>query len=182
LGWIGKNTLLIHPHYGSYLFLAEVLINKKTGQGPHPIPNYCGNCTRCLNACPTQAFKGSHELDATRCISYWTLEKRGELQLSESDKAKMGTWVAGCDICQEVCPFNLKRSKAELAGSDTLSSPVQDGATELKAWDELFSETEEDYRKRVKNSALNRVKPEEFKRNLRITYENANRQSETHTD
>ncbi len=169
LGWIGKNTLLIHPKYGSYLLLGEVLINQKTGQGPTPLPNFCGNCTRCLNACPTKALKNPYELNSTRCISYWTLEKRGELTLDEEDRKRIGTWVAGCDICQEVCPFNLKRTKEEIA----LHSKTEIDAIHLNSWPELLTETEDAYKSRVKNSALNRVKPEQFKRNLRIAVENA---------
>src|SRR5690606_9214103 len=104
LGWIGKNTLLIHPQYGSYLFLAEVLLSVRTGEGPKPLKDYCGNCTRCLSACPTGALE-PHWLKSQDCIAYLTLEKRGAWDKNEEFKRKMGTWVAGCDLCQEVCPF-----------------------------------------------------------------------------
>jgi epoxyqueuosine reductase len=167
LGWIGKNTLLIHPQYGSYLFLAEVLINQKTGIGPSPIPNYCGSCTRCLEGCPTKALQSAYELNSNQCISYWTLEKRGDLKLTPIEKAQVGSWVAGCDRCQEVCPFNLKRTKAEL--QEGLEGP---DPTLIHSWNSLLNETEEEYRSRVKASALSRVKPDQFKRNLKITYEN----------
>lgn len=169
LGWIGKNTMLIHPQFGSYLFLGEVLISKKTGQGPSPLPNYCGNCTRCLSACPPKAFPAPHVLDANRCISYLTLEKRGALEVSEERKKQMGTWVAGCDLCQEVCPFNTKVSKNPII-------PV-DGAISLNTWRELLLEKEEDYRARVKESSLNRVKPTQFSRNLANAFCNALQES-----
>lgn len=154
LGWIGKNTMLIHPQYGSYLLLGEILINQKSHQEPKIHPNFCGSCTRCLTSCPTGALK-ERELNSNRCISYWTLEKRGELSLSDEDRALMGNWVAGCDVCQEVCPFNNKAKEL-------------DGPDQPALWSTLENETIEDYKKRTQESALNRVKPDQFKRNLEI--------------
>jgi epoxyqueuosine reductase len=174
LGWIGKNTTLIHPKFGSYLFLGEVLINKKVDQGPSPLPNYCGSCTRCLEGCPTQAFSAPGTLNSNRCISYWTLEKRGALELSKEDQAAIGRWVAGCDICQEVCPFNLKPSREVIEGIDPLFPYTsQSDSTRLNSWSELLQETELQYAQRVKESALNRVKPAQFSRNLAIAFSNA---------
>jgi epoxyqueuosine reductase len=158
LGWIGKNSMLIHPKYGSYLFLAEVLISEPTGRGPSPLPNYCGNCTRCLDGCPTRAFVAPRVLDSNRCISYLTLEKRGEFAIAEEKRQLTGSWVAGCDICQEVCPFNTKVGRNPLE--------AEDRAISLKNWRELLLETEESYRLRVKHSSLSRVKPAQFRRNL----------------
>lgn len=169
LGWIGKNTLLIHPKHGSYLFLGEVLINQATGQGPRPLPDYCGHCTRCLDACPTKAFTEPHWLDSRRCISYWTLEKRGTLDLSEKDKSAIGAWVAGCDICQEVCPFNRKPVREALG---TEVAPVT-SADNLMQWQELLSEQLPEYKQRISESALSRVKPAQFSRNLAIALANA---------
>jgi len=162
LGWIGKNSLLIHPKYGSYLFLAEVLINQKSGEGPRPLPNYCGSCTRCLSACPTNAFLAPGVLNSNDCISYLTLEKRGPWDKSETFKKKMGLWIAGCDICQEVCPFNLKPSKWEETWPVT-----KNDETSLEAdWDKLETEIETEYKKRIDQSALERIKFADFKRNL----------------
>jgi epoxyqueuosine reductase len=173
LGWIGKNTLLIHPQYGSYLFLGVVILSEKTDQGPQPLLNYCGNCTRCLTACPTQAFVQPGVLDATQCISYWTLEKRGELPISTTQKQKIGPWIAGCDICQEVCPFNQKATrKAEKQEAIDLSI-TDDKATLQKTWIDLLKETTLEYQTRVKHSALNRIKPAQFSRNLAILLSNA---------
>jgi epoxyqueuosine reductase len=175
LGWIGKNTLLIHPKLGSYFFLGIVLLNQETGQGPRPLPDYCGHCTRCLDGCPTRALTEPRWLDSRRCISYWTLEKRGALEIAESDKRAMGTWIAGCDICQEVCPFNRKPAQAELEQP----SPAVDVANPLPAaervrdWESLLRETPDEYRARVKDSALSRIKPAQFSRNLAITLANA---------
>ncbi len=175
LGWIGKNTLLIHPQYGSYLFLAEVLLNQTTGQGPHLLPNYCGNCTRCLSACPTEAFVDPGSLDSKRCVSYWTLEKRGELEISTAQKNKIKNWIAGCDICQEVCPFNRKPTQREEASETNKPSKEQahQNATLLQHWVDLLAETSEKYRARIKYSALSRVKPAQFSRNLAITLANS---------
>jgi epoxyqueuosine reductase len=168
LGWIGKNTTLIHPKYGSYLFLGAVLLSEKLDQGPNPLPNYCGNCTRCLDGCPTQAFTEPGKLDSRRCISYWTLEKRGEIGVDESDKKKMGTWIAGCDICQEVCPFNLKPAREKAENTIHVSD-----ATTLADWLGLLNETTEQYRERIKDSSLERIKPAQFSRNLAIALRNA---------
>jgi epoxyqueuosine reductase len=166
LGWIGKNSLLIHPKYGSYLFLAEAFLSLPTGKAPTRVPNYCGNCTRCLDACPTKAFTRPGTLDSNRCVSYLTLEKRGALSLEPEIARGIGTWVAGCDICQEVCPFNTKPARAS---EQTESS----GATTVRTWEALLSEKEEDYIARVQNSALKRVKPPQFRRNLEIALKNS---------
>jgi epoxyqueuosine reductase len=165
LGWIGKNSLLIHPQHGSYLFLGEVLLNQETGQAPRLLPNYCGNCTRCLDACPTKAFTAPGVLDSNRCIAYWTLEKRGELAVTDSDRTAMGTWVAGCDICQEICPFNAKVARAAQPANDL-------GALALGDWEGLLDETETAYKARIRDSALSRVKPAQFRRNLAIALSN----------
>jgi epoxyqueuosine reductase len=106
------------------------------------------------------------ELDSNRCISYWTLEKRGELNLSVADRRAVGTWVAGCDLCQEVCPFNLKPAR----GAET---PAGAGAIALDDWDALEAESETEYRERVRGSSLDRIKPAQFRRNLAIARGNA---------
>lgn len=171
LGWIGKNTLLIHPRLGSYLFLGEALINRKTGHGPSPLPDYCGSCTRCLRACPTGAIREPHWVDSNRCISYWTLEKRGELELPEADRRAIGPWIAGCDLCQEACPFNFKPVKQELASPAFPAASF--GAEQVAEWEALLREDLAEYRARVSASALSRVKPAQFSRNLAIALANA---------
>jgi epoxyqueuosine reductase len=167
LGWIGKNTLLIHPQLGSYLFIGTVLLDVETGQSPRPLADYCGNCARCLQACPTGAFRAPRELDSRRCVSYLTLEQRGEPELPEAERAGMGTWVAGCDVCQEVCPFNTKATRR------SEHEPADAGATALADWRALLEEDEAAYRARVRESSLKRVKPFQFGRNLARALHNA---------
>jgi len=154
LGWIGKNTLLIHPQLGSYLFLAVVFTDQKFHQPLQLQKDYCGNCDKCMKACPTQAIVRPHDLDARKCVSYLTLEKRGDW----SEPVNTAGFLAGCDICQEVCPYNTKPVKyAELG--ETAPHLVFDE-------EKLLSETEEEYKIRVAGTALSRVKYQDFQRNL----------------
>ena len=102
LGWIGKNTLLINKERGSYFFIAEIIINIELIYD-NAIGDYCGTCTRCIDACPTNALK-SYEMDASKCLSYLTIELKEEIP--EEFEGKLNDWIFGCDICQEVCPWN----------------------------------------------------------------------------
>ncbi len=105
LGWVGKNTLVIHPREGSFFFLAEMIIDLELVYD-QSISDHCGTCTRCIDACPTDAIsENGYELDASKCISYATIEYKGE-ELPESFEGKMEDWIFGCDICQDVCPWN----------------------------------------------------------------------------
>jgi epoxyqueuosine reductase len=106
LGWIGKNTMLINPQLGSFTFIATILTNVDLDIDAPFEPDRCGSCTRCLEVCPTGAFPAERVLDATRCISYLTIEFRGTVP--DDLTRPMGDWVFGCDICQDVCPWNTK--------------------------------------------------------------------------
>ena len=110
LGWIGKNMMLIHPEIGSFTFIGVVLTDAELAPDLPFEADRCGTCTRCLEACPTQAFAGPRDLDARACISYLTIEHRGAF--TDAQQAQIGDWVFGCDVCQDVCPWNVSFAHA----------------------------------------------------------------------
>jgi len=112
LGWIGKNGLLINEHYGSWLVLGEIITNLEL-EFDEPAAERCGDCRQCLEACPVGALVKDRVLEARKCISYLTIEQRAEIPVKQAEK--MGAWLFGCDICQEVCPFNQEPVSTELA-------------------------------------------------------------------
>lgn len=117
LGWTGKNTCLIHPKAGSFFLIGELLTNLDITEfaAPDPVPDFCGKCTRCLEACPTGALVEPRKLDATKCISYWTIESKAVPP--EPLRSQMGDWFFGCDICQDVCPWNEKALRLKPSSS-----------------------------------------------------------------
>ncbi len=164
LGWQGKNSNLIHPRKGSFFFLGELIIDVPlTPDGP--LPDYCGTCTRCLDACPTEAIVQPYVVDAQRCISYLTIEHRGAWD-EAAPTAAMGTWIYGCDVCQDVCPWNkFSRPTAEPRYAPRPGLPD----TDLRDWLELDLE---EFRRRFKGSAVKRAKYEGFVRNVHAAARN----------
>ena len=158
LGWNGRNTLTIHPKKGSYFFLAEIICNLPLVYD-EPMKDFCGTCRRCIDACPTQAISPQgYFLDASRCISYLTIELRDDLP--KEFVGKMDNWMFGCDICQEVCPWNrFAKRHSESAFEphpDLLSFSAQD-------WKEITSEV---FAQIFKKSAVKRTKYAGLKRNI----------------
>lgn len=119
IGWVGKNTCIIHPKKGSLFFLGEIYTSLKFNAKTSPLPDFCGTCTRCIDICPTQALVEPRKMDARKCISYLTIESRSIPE--ESLREKIGDWFFGCDLCQTVCPWNQKIFKHQLHTEPILS-------------------------------------------------------------
>ncbi|TAE55713.1 MAG: tRNA epoxyqueuosine(34) reductase QueG [Nostocales cyanobacterium] len=160
LGWIAKNGNLITREYGSWVFLGEILTNLEL-KGDRPATQHCGTCTRCIESCPTQAITQPFVVDANKCIAYHTIENRAET-LPENIKANLQGWVAGCDICQDVCPWNQRFAKI----TDVKDFQPYPGNLTPKLV-ELAEITDEEWDKRFTGSALRRIKPEMLRRNAR---------------
>ena len=158
LGWMGKNTNLIHPKEGSFFFIAEIITDLKI-EPDGPIKDYCGTCTRCIEACPTEAIVKPYVVDGSRCISYLTIELKDEI-LPKEFIGKMDNWMFGCDICQDVCPWN-RFSKA----SNEIRFQPAFSLLDLTAVDWVNLE-EETFEKLFKNSAVKRTKFNGLKRNI----------------
>ncbi|MCA8999847.1 MAG: tRNA epoxyqueuosine(34) reductase QueG [Planctomycetaceae bacterium] len=142
LGWFGKNTMLINKSIGSYFFLGAILTDCALPSDPVHEASHCGTCTRCLEACPTDAFEGPYVLNAEQCISYLTIERRDE-PIPEPLRSQMGDWMFGCDICQVVCPWNRKAPRESIPEfAPTLSANAIRFLTISEAeFDETFGET-----------------------------------------
>lgn len=170
IGWLGKNTMLIHEREGSFLFLGGLLLSVELPPD-RPAPGRCGRCTRCLQACPTRAFLAPYLLDARRCISYLTIELRGPIP--RELRPLMGTLVFGCDICQEVCPWNQRawRREAVVHGGPFAARPglvVCDRAL----LEELLLQDEERFRARFRASPIRRARRAGLARNAAVALGN----------
>ena len=157
LGWIGKNSLLLNKQVGSFYFLAEI-ISDLVLDIDGPIKDYCGTCTKCMDACPTDAIPSPYVVDGSKCISYFTIELKEEIP--EDVKGKFEDWIFGCDICQDVCPWNRFSRPHET--TEFLPHPKLEHM-EKKDWVEL---TEEVFRQIFKKSAVKRTKFSGLKRNI----------------
>lgn len=158
LGWIGKNTNLISKKLGSFVFIGELIIDLELDYNS-PIKDYCGNCTKCIDACPTNALT-AYRLDAQKCISYLTIEKKGELP--PEFKGKWNDWIFGCDICQDICPWNSKakpHSESQFKITEELKNLTKE---EWKGFDQQA------FKKIFKNSAIERTKFNGLKRNIQF--------------
>ncbi|AFZ29682.1 iron-sulfur cluster binding protein [Gloeocapsa sp. PCC 7428] len=166
IGWIAKNGNVITREYGSWVFLGEVLTNLSlTPDQPHT--EHCGTCTRCLDACPTDAIAQPFVVDANRCIAYHTIENRSE-ELPDAVAAQLHGWVAGCDICQDVCPWNQRFAK-ETDVAEFQPYPWNISPTLA----ELAEISDAEWDKRFPASALRRIKPEMLRRNAKANLQGA---------
>ena len=157
LGWQGKHTNLISPDYGSWLFLGEIILNIRLKYDKPFTEDLCGSCTACIDECPPGALT-DYEIDSNKCISYQTIEHRGEFDEGSVD---LDSWIYGCDICQEVCPWNKKFSKITPEKSFYPRSKIIENT--ITDWEKL---NEEDFRKLFKGSSVKRTKHTGLKRNI----------------
>ncbi len=160
IGWIGKNTQLISLKNGSYFFLAEILTDLEFAYDQPIHTNYCGDCSRCMDACPTQAIKENKVVDSNNCISYLTIEHKSDI--SAAFKGKYDQWIFGCDICQEVCPWN----KFSITHREQKFFPPED-LFNMKAedWEEM---KEDQYKRIFEGSAVKRSRFAGLKKNIRF--------------
>ena len=168
IGWIGKNTMVLHEQLGSYFFIGAI-VTTLVIDPDEPSIDHCGTCTRCLDACPTNAFPSPYEMDASRCISYLTIERREAIPAEFH--AAMGDWVFGCDICQEVCPFNRDAPDSKEPAFAVRPPAPRPPLAEIVEWEI------DDYRDQLSGSAMKRAKLPMLQRNARIALDNASRAS-----
>ncbi|MFN2602907.1 MAG: tRNA epoxyqueuosine(34) reductase QueG [Gemmatimonadaceae bacterium] len=169
LGWIGKNTNLINPDIGSYFFIGSLLLDLELEPDAPFDADRCGTCTRCLDACPTGAIVEPRVLDATRCISYLTIESRGAMPIDLRES--VGTLVYGCDICQEVCPWNVSFSRE-------LSAPELAPRKEIDLREALLDD-EDEFRNRFRGSPIKRAKRRGLARNIAVAMGNRRDRSDS---
>jgi epoxyqueuosine reductase len=168
LGWIGRNSMLIHPALGSFFFLAFILTECELPPDPPFAVDRCGSCVRCLHACPTECILPDRTIDSGRCISYWTIEHRGPIPAAA--RPRIGRWAFGCDVCQTVCPWNRKsRTDPESRFFSKPNFPIRNAAEETAL-------TEEEWRARFSKSPLRRAGREGYLRNLIIVLGNTRRE------
>ncbi len=162
LGWIGKNGNFIHPKKGSFLFIASLITDVPLLYDQPFAKNHCGNCTRCIDACPTQAILPNNVVQANKCISYFTIELKKEYDIPTQVKGKFDNWIFGCDICQDVCPWNrfaTPTHEIEFSPSPFILN------LSINAWEKM---TAHEFKDIFKESPLIRAKFEGIKRNIQF--------------
>jgi epoxyqueuosine reductase len=166
LGWIGKNTCLINPHSGSYFFLSEILLDIHLTPDQPFSTDHCGSCTRCIDACPTACILPDRTIDAQRCISYLTIELKGEIPAEL--RSSIGNWVFGCDLCQQVCPWNQRfaSQSGDPAFEPRPDVPNPDLIEELSLSPEAFN-------RKFKGSPIKRSKRRGYLRNVTVALGNS---------
>ncbi|MEX0609775.1 MAG: tRNA epoxyqueuosine(34) reductase QueG [Balneolaceae bacterium] len=163
LGWIGKNSNLLNKDIGSYFFIGEMVIDAELSYDS-PVTDHCGSCTRCLDACPTDAIYEPYRVDATRCISYLTIEHKDEID--KKYHTQMKNWIFGCDICQDVCPWNSKPAFSVFKDLHPRKKVTE------KSMEQWFNLTEDEFNSVFEGSAVKRTKFSGLKRNLDIVQRN----------
>ena len=171
LGWIGKNTCLINPRQGSYFLLAEILLGISLEPDAPFGFDRCGACSRCIDACPTECILPDRTLDARRCISYLTIELKGSIP--PDLRARMGDWVFGCDVCQEVCPWNRF---ADAQGDPAFTPRADGGAPELTVEADLSQQA---FNRKFKDSPVQRAHRRGYLRNVAVALGNSGRPAVT---
>lgn len=170
VGWIGKNTMVLNAELGSFFFLGEIVTTLEIAPSP-PITDHCGTCTRCLDACPTRALIAPHQMDARKCISYLTIEHRGDID--PQLQPLMGDWLYGCDICQDVCPFNRKASRESepaYALNERNPLPPSTPLPVLQNWSQA------EYEQHLAGSAMKRATLAMLQRNASIVATNVGKE------
>lgn len=159
LGWMGKHTNLINKEFGSWFIIATIITNFEFDYAI-PVPDFCGTCTACIDACPTSAIVNPYIVDSNKCISFLTIENKNEI--SDEFKGKFNNWIFGCDICQDVCPWNIKFSQE--TSSEDFNHPEN---IELNL-DEVLKMSEEGFKSKFFNSPIKRTKLSGLRRNAKF--------------
>lgn len=168
LGWWGKNTCLIHPKLGSFSFIGEILSTLEIQNTVELTHDFCGTCTKCIDICPTQAIEKPRELNATKCISYWTIESKAIPP--KEIRSQFNDWFFGCDLCQSVCPWNSKPFKGqEVLNTENFIPESEQLNTDLEF---LLTATDQQIKLHLKGSPLERAKPTGLRRNALIVIAN----------
>ena len=157
IGWLGKHTNVINNNIGSWIFIANIITNYEFNYSS-PLPDFCGSCTACIDACPTDAIVHEYVVDSKKCISYLTIEKKGEI--SQEFKGKFDNWLFGCDICQDVCPWNYKFAQSTIINDFNPLNHNKEISLQ-----EVIGMTEENFKNRFAKSPVSRAKLSGLKRN-----------------